>query len=458
MIKTKCIIFQIFDTRLTNYDFPYPPLYQEKDAEYWCFTDKENIHSKFWKIIYMDRISEQCIWNEYLCGYHAIEIKTNEIQVGSLVSEKPDANALVEVPDIRSIPGISLDLTQIKPTTGKNGEYIYSKPPIYQNGKYGGRPYLLTIGMPVSNQVETIERCLLSVKPLLDNLDAELLIINTGSEDGTIDICKKYGARIVNFTWCNDMSAARNQGIYNAMGEWYMSLDADEWFDDVSELLDFFKSGNYKNYDAASYIQRNYIYSTGGFYDEIIALRLAKITDEVHFEGRIHDALHFKEDAVLYQSKAFVHHYGFVVDQPEKKLSKFKRNVKHLLYDVYEYPDNLRYILQLAQEFHAVTRNIDAYNFCILGLAVEKELTVAGIGSRLVVLMIAALAYDDSEKIFSIHKLFEHSYEYSDAEKAFTAYSLATVMFTRNRENKTQIQEYLRYYWYWLNEYKKIRK
>lgn len=52
-----------------------------------------------------------------------------------------------------------------------------------------------TIGVPVSNQIETIDRCLSHIKPLLDNLPSELLVVDTGSTDGTIEVCREYGAR-----------------------------------------------------------------------------------------------------------------------------------------------------------------------------------------------------------------------------------------------------------------------
>lgn len=165
------------------------------------------------------------------------------------------------------------------PTKDEEGHYIYEKNPVYTGGNYEGREYLLTIGMPVSNQITMIERCLSHIQPLLERLDAELVIADTGSTDGTIEVCRKYGARVIDFPWCNNMSAARNAVLHSARGLWYLSIDDDEWFENTDEIAEFFESGKYKNYNMASYIQRNYMDQTGDDYMDFHAARMVKITE-----------------------------------------------------------------------------------------------------------------------------------------------------------------------------------
>ncbi len=105
---------------------------------------------------------------------------------------------------------------------------------------------------------KTLDKCLSSLKPLLKAVPSELIITDTGSTDSTVEIAQKYTDHIIHFEWCDDFSAARNTGLDAARGEWFLYLDGDEWFDDVTELVDFFNSGECDQYGTMAYIQRNY--------------------------------------------------------------------------------------------------------------------------------------------------------------------------------------------------------
>lgn len=82
----------------------------------------------------------------------------------------------------------------------------------------------LSLCMIVKNEKHNLPRCLASVKPYVD----EMIIVDTGSEDGTPEIAAEYGAKIRYFEWCNDFAAARNYAISQASGDWILMLDADE--------------------------------------------------------------------------------------------------------------------------------------------------------------------------------------------------------------------------------------
>ena len=82
----------------------------------------------------------------------------------------------------------------------------------------------LSLCMIVKNEEEVIGRCLGSVRSLVD----DLVIVDTGSTDQTVEICKTYGARVFHFTWCDDFSAARNHAFCQAAGDYILWLDADD--------------------------------------------------------------------------------------------------------------------------------------------------------------------------------------------------------------------------------------
>ncbi|HXA44306.1 MAG TPA: glycosyltransferase family 2 protein, partial [Candidatus Angelobacter sp.] len=60
------------------------------------------------------------------------------------------------------------------------------------------------------------------------NLAAQIVIVDTGSTDRTIEIARAHEAEVVAFAWCNDFAAARNAALESATGDWVLILDADE--------------------------------------------------------------------------------------------------------------------------------------------------------------------------------------------------------------------------------------
>lgn len=76
----------------------------------------------------------------------------------------------------------------------------------------------------VKNEEQNLSRCLSSVQNLVD----EMIVLDTGSSDRTIEIATAFGAEVQSFNWCNDFSAARNESLKYAQGDWVLVLDADE--------------------------------------------------------------------------------------------------------------------------------------------------------------------------------------------------------------------------------------
>ncbi len=100
----------------------------------------------------------------------------------------------------------------------------------------------VSIIIPVYNSEKYLERCFDSL--LMQTLkDIEIICINDGSTDKSLNILKKYGSNITIITQENQgQSAARNRGLDIAKGEYIAFVDSDDWVD-----IDFFKN----LYDAA---------------------------------------------------------------------------------------------------------------------------------------------------------------------------------------------------------------
>ena len=147
----------------------------------------------------------------------------------------------------------------------------------------------LSISLLVSDRMETLGKCLASLKPLLRELDSELIAVFTGKNEETLKLLQQYTSQIIPFTWCDDFSKARNTGLKEARGEWFLYLDDDEWFDDTAEIVHFFKSGEYQNYQCAFYVERNYLDLEGKRYSDADVGRMCRLTPETKLDNTLLD-------------------------------------------------------------------------------------------------------------------------------------------------------------------------
>jgi glycosyltransferase involved in cell wall biosynthesis len=238
-------------------------------------------------------------------------------------------------------------------------------------GPYHGHPIRLTIGLIVKNEEKTLDRCLSSLQPLMQAVESELIITDTGSTDRTVEIAKKYTDHIIHFQWCNDFAAARNTGLKEARGEWFMFIDGDEWFEDTSELIEFFTSGECDKYGSAAYIQRNYFDFTGKVYRDFHALRVHRVYPGIRFQGIIHEAVPtLKPIKIL---KDYVHHYGYAFHTPQQRKEKSNRNLTLLQQIIAKDPDNHRAYYQIAETYFATNEAEKAEKYCLKGLEAEKR-------------------------------------------------------------------------------------
>jgi Glycosyl transferase family 2 len=82
----------------------------------------------------------------------------------------------------------------------------------------------LSLCMIVRDERPQLGACLESVRTLVD----EMIVVDTGSTDGTQDLARGLEARVFEAPWTDDFSAARNVGLDQALGKWILVLDADE--------------------------------------------------------------------------------------------------------------------------------------------------------------------------------------------------------------------------------------
>jgi glycosyltransferase involved in cell wall biosynthesis len=82
----------------------------------------------------------------------------------------------------------------------------------------------LSVCLIAKNEEKFLEQCLRSVR----DIATQIVVLDTGSTDRTVEIAKKFNAEVHTFAWNDDFSAARNEALRHATGDWVLSIDADE--------------------------------------------------------------------------------------------------------------------------------------------------------------------------------------------------------------------------------------
>ena len=82
----------------------------------------------------------------------------------------------------------------------------------------------ISLCMIVRDNARTLPACLESIRPWVD----EMVIVDTGSVDETPRIVEAFGGRLFHFPWCDDFSAARNESLRHARGDWLFWMDSDD--------------------------------------------------------------------------------------------------------------------------------------------------------------------------------------------------------------------------------------
>ncbi len=146
---------------------------------------------------------------------------------------------------------------------------------------------MISLCMIVKNESKNIEKCINSVKKHMGEYVDDFVIVDTGSTDGTIDILNKLECRVYNFEWCSDFSKARNFSISKAKNDWILSLDADEYIEELdnNEIERFFKKNNEKcvgNVNIQNLDNNGVVYSGG------VVIRIFN-KKYFSFEGKVHE-------------------------------------------------------------------------------------------------------------------------------------------------------------------------
>lgn len=204
----------------------------------------------------------------------------------------------------------------------------------------------LSICMMIKNEEENLHRCLKQLKPMVEAGMAELIIVDTGSEDRSVEISKEYTDKIYFHKWNNNFSEMRNKSISYAKGEWIFIIDADERLDDVEKLITLINSADIKKCKTVLLQVKNlYDVEDESKYNLIISPRIFKNNGKFRYEGAVHNQPIFSAPNLSVDIS--LTHFGYISTDKELMEKKFKRTAELLKNELKKEPRNLYYIYQL---------------------------------------------------------------------------------------------------------------
>ena len=215
----------------------------------------------------------------------------------------------------------------------------------------------VSLCMIVKNEEQFLETCLKSIKNYVD----EIIVVDTGSTDRTMEIALNHGARLESFQWNGDFSAARNYAKSFATKDWILQLDADEYFlPGEAEKLNVILSKTTK--DSIS-IQVNNRDDFGNIGITHYISRIFRNKPEFKYVRRIHEQMMNGEAFLTYEKVSLsIEHVGYTKQTSQKK-NKSERNLNILLEEYKDNPTDSFTMLNLANQYNSMEKYKEVQRF-----------------------------------------------------------------------------------------------
>ncbi len=225
------------------------------------------------------------------------------------------------------------------------------------NGVPPARPKV-SLTMIVKNEEENLGACLASVADLVD----ELIVVDTGSTDRTVEIARRLGARVFHFPWVDSFAAARNEALQHATGEWVFWMDADDRLDGdnrerLRRLVTELPGEN------VAYVFKCLCLPDreSGVATAVDHVRLFRNLPGLAWEHRIHEQILpalKRRGATVRWSDVVVHHVGYV--DPALRRRKQERDRRILEREYAEQPDHPFTLFNLGNLYRETGRTAEA--------------------------------------------------------------------------------------------------
>lgn len=266
----------------------------------------------------------------------------------------------------------------------------------------------ISVCIITKNEEKNIDRCLSCIK----DYPFEIVVVDTGSTDKTVETARKYTDKIFHFDWVKDFSAARNFSISKASNDWILVLDADEFvyeldLEEIYHLIETHPTEVGRLLRSSEDIAHT---TTVDRVERLFDRRL------YHYERPIHEQVMPIGDTkmVLYPIPIACLHEGYIGTQEDMN-KKAQRNLEILLASEKDYPDAYTYY-QIGQSYYIMADWKNACRYFEKGLSFDLSPY-----SEYVQLMVVNYGYSllHDERLSDAVKFFEQIYSYFDFSADF---------------------------------------
>lgn len=184
---------------------------------------------------------------------------------------------------------------------------------------------MISLCMIVKDEEGHLPRCLGSIRNWVD----EIVLVDTGSTDGTVEIAQSFGARIFHHPWENDFSKHRNQSLSYARGDWILVLDADEEVEreDAPGLRGLLGEAQAQSL----FLPVTHVTAAGRKDVQHNSVRLFRNRLGFHYRGIVHNRLVLSGPSRFAAVRVYHYGYGLAPDVMTKKFARTTRLLKREL-------------------------------------------------------------------------------------------------------------------------------
>ncbi|WP_061997024.1 TPR domain-containing glycosyltransferase [Clostridium sp. ATCC 25772] len=215
------------------------------------------------------------------------------------------------------------------------------------------RERTVSVCMIVKNEERFLGRCLESVKDLVD----EIIVVDTGSKDKTVEIAESFGAKVYYYQWDNSFANARNFSLSKATKDWILILDGDDEFEkeDREKFIDIVNNSKYDGH----FFKTLSLNSEADLknYTCNLNLRLIKNTGEYEYVGAIHEQINNKIKPMDYgrfpSEEIRIYHRGYIPAVTQAQ-NKRERNMNILREELKKDPFNGFVNFNMGNEYFAL--------------------------------------------------------------------------------------------------------